>query len=378
MAVRRDLFRIDAPRRTPLGGLVAPAFLTRSGVLKYTRADGTVVHEWRPKDEVFKADSLDSLKAAPMTELHPDEMVGPLNFRGLAVGHVGDDVRQDGDKVAATIYVQDARAVSLVESGKLRQLSCGYTCDVDETAGTTPEGERYDRVQRNIRYNHCALVPLGRAGADVALRLDAADNQVTDEGSMEYELIEGIKYTVGTEPHRAAVARRDAAEKARHDEVAALRAEKDKQAARADLAEGEGKKLAAEILALKDPKRLDAAVKSRVALESTAKALAGEEFKTDGLTDQQVRVEALKVARPEIKLDGQSDDYVRAAFDLAAEAQPQARADADDRQIANAGEAQEKRTTNNERTDNAGEDARVRMLKRNRSAWRNDAEAGKE
>lgn len=321
MAVQRlDAFRIDAVKRTPQGGLVAPAFLTRSGVFVYTRTDGTQVREYRPPEEVFKADSLATLAAAPVTNLHPSQLVKADNFKQYAVGHVGEQVKQDGDKVSATLYVQDAQTVSAIEGGLMRQVSCGYTCDIADETGVAPSGERYDRVQRNISYNHVAIVPIGRAGSDVALRLDAADNQITkEEKSMNVERIDGVDFEIGTEQHKTAAKFRD--------QIAGLNSELDKAQGRADSAEEQIKSLSAEIATLKDPARIDAAVAARSQLLEHARRLSPE-LKTDGLSEHEIRVAALSKARPELKLDGKSAEYVSAAFDVATASPSQSRIDA--------------------------------------------------
>lgn len=162
--------------RTPQGFLRVPSNLTRTGVLTYTRADGTKVRELRPAEEVFKTDSLATLQGAPVTNRHPRELVTPRNVRQLALGHVGDNVRQDGDFVAADVTIQDHAMLELVERGDARELSCGYACRIDATPGEH-NGDPYDVVQRDIRYNHVGIGPRnwGRAGSDVRLRLDAIE-----------------------------------------------------------------------------------------------------------------------------------------------------------------------------------------------------------
>jgi hypothetical protein len=95
-------------------------------------------------------------------------------FRELARGHVGDNVAADGRFVAATLYVQDAALVDAIERGDRREISCGYTCSYDPTPGEY-KGEHYDGRQVGITYNHAAIGPRdwGRAGSDVALRMDS-------------------------------------------------------------------------------------------------------------------------------------------------------------------------------------------------------------
>ena len=279
------------------------------------------MREYRSPEEAFKADSLATLAAAPLTLGHPTcnpPFVSPDNYARLAVGHVGDEVKQDGNHVAAKIVIQDKRAIDAVEKG-MRQLSCGYVCDVVKSPGTTPNGERYDCLQTNVRFNHAALVSLGRAGT-AALRLDSAGDEILDdvrldnqENHMHKERIDGVDYDVGSDAHRAACKRRDDAEADRAQKHAAMQKAKDQAEARADTAE---KKLAdADKTIAAFGERLDAAVNERVELQDKARAILGKEEKLDGLTARQIREKVIAKSAPEIKLDGKSDDYVQAMFD---------------------------------------------------------------
>lgn len=196
MPVRFDHARLDAVVRTPQGGIRAPARLTRTGVLTYRTTDGRERREYRPPTEVFADASLASLRGATVTDKHPPSgMVTPETFKQLAVGHVGDDVRADGGFVAASVVVNDAAEVALIDSGERCELSCGYDCQLDDTPGVTPEGERYDAVQRGITYNHVALLPpgTGRAGPDVALRLDGAAFEVRADAPKERAAMKVLK-----------------------------------------------------------------------------------------------------------------------------------------------------------------------------------------
>lgn len=226
---RFDTSRLDAVERTPQGGLRAPARLTRTGVLTYRTTDGRERREYRPPSEVFAESSLASLRGATVTDRHPPTgMVTPATFKQLSVGHVGDDVRADGDFVAASVVVNDATEVSLVESGERGDLSCGYDVQMDETPGISPEGERYDAVQRAITYNHVALLPpgTGRAGPEVALRLDGAAWEVPASPGAVHSRLDAaaekatmaIKLKIGG---REFVIRTDAAEAMQQDVTAA-------------------------------------------------------------------------------------------------------------------------------------------------------------
>lgn len=155
------------------GRLRVDGHLTRSGVFVYRNPDGTQRREYRPPAEVFHADSLSSFAMLPVTNDHPDGLLSAANIRQHAVGWTGETVRQDDDHVAAPLMIVDAGVIGAVESGK-QELSCGYECDLKETPGMTPDGQRYDAVQTNIRGNHVAIVAVGRAGSSARMRMDAA------------------------------------------------------------------------------------------------------------------------------------------------------------------------------------------------------------
>lgn len=357
MLQRFDVGTIGNVEKTPQGGFRVAAHLTRSGVFHYDDGKGGSVAEYRPLEEVSHADSLATLPDAPVTVGHPG-MVTPDNHAQNSTGHVRD-VKMDGERIGATVVVQGRKAIKAIEKG-VRQVSCGYTCRVDEIPGIAPDGTKYDRVQRGIRYNHVALVEKGRAGDDIRLRLDAAGNQTTREDKMEFELIEGTRYDVGTDAHKAAVVRRDEADKKRKADLDALQAKFDK--ADADL-----KSATTKITTLEDPTRLDAAVTARASLIEAARAVCGAEAKFDGKSDAEIRREVAATANPTLKLDGKSEAYVEALFDTAMANADKVRADA-----AAVGQAR-KAIVESAREDGNKPDpdkSRAAMEERNRNAWK--------
>lgn len=323
MTVQRidSAVRLDGAKRTPQGGLRVDAALARPGILKYRQPNGSWISEYLSPEEAFNADSMASLTSAPVTKLHPPEMVSRKNWSKYSRGNVGETVRQDGNKIAATLYLQDADLADAVERGDMKEVSCGYACDLVNKPGVSPEGERYDRLQINRRYNHVAVVPMGRAGSEIALRLDASDNVITeDEGeSMKtFEKIDGVDYEVGTDAHKAAAGRRDEAAKADKTEREKLQARADKgetdaksEKTRADAAEAELGKL-----------RKDASDKARAALEVQARKVLGAAQKFDAadgkpMSDAAIRLAVAQKANPELKFDGKGDAYAEVLFDMA-------------------------------------------------------------
>lgn len=347
MTVRRlqlGALRMDT-KRTVEGYLRCDATIAKTGCQLYRLPGGGSRTEYRPPDEVFNADALMSAEEAPITftpdswNWHPPEPLNAKNARKYTVGWTGSQVKQDGAFVKTSVKIFDEKAIEAAESGKATELSCGYNCDLDFTPGTSPEGEKYDAIQRNIRVNHVAMVNKARAGSEVRLRLDAADNAdldlpKPDEGNKRMPKtmkIDGVEvsdipdlaaqlFEKERKNHADALT---AAQKAHTDDNAAkdkLLAESksalDKEKARADAAESAKATAEKARNDAEDPKRLDAIVTQRVELFGKVKAVLGNEFKPDGKDSLTLKKEALAKLAPEIKLDGRSTDYIEGLFDF--------------------------------------------------------------
>lgn len=171
------LTRDPAPKmgqvvRLGSGGLRIPASFTRIGVFHYREGDQWI-GELRLPDEVFAAESLASLRGVPVTLLHPSGAVTRDAWPLVARGHVCDDVHVDGIHVRGHVVAAHPELCAGIEGGDLVELSCGYTADVEETAGEW-QGIPYARIQRRIRYDHVAVGPRdwARGGPTVKLALD--------------------------------------------------------------------------------------------------------------------------------------------------------------------------------------------------------------
>lgn len=292
--MRVERYDLNAPiskvTQTPSGGIRVDGAVTRSGVFVYLLGDGTTRREYRPPEDVFAEDSLASLRGAPVTVMHPAEPVTSATWKRDAVGHLGDDVHTDaGRYVVAGVLVQDAAAVARIPLNRdpapddLIELSCGYSCGLEMTPGTSPEGEAYDAIQRGILYNHVALLPKGdaRGGPEIRLRLDAGRCIVP---TMRTHKIDGIEHEAGSDSHLAAVDKMIGTTLAR-----AIAAEK-----RADAAEALAKDLAAK----SSPEAIRAAARARAGLLAEA-ARRGVTDKIDDTTgDDAIIMAILKKSMP--------------------------------------------------------------------------------
>lgn len=331
--------RLDKSELTQQGFLKIPASLTRVGVFKYRKADGTMIRELRHPDDVFSEESLASLQMAPLTDDHPKEFVGPSNVKQLSIGWISEGIKLDGQLVNATVVVADKNGIEKVDSGKV-ELSCGYYADLIEESGTY-DGEAYDLRQTNIRYNHVALVERGRAGPQVRLRTDSQDAEMVElekngqplkeDLAMEKIKIDGKEFEVSKEiadafsdfskkmedavtSAKAGMVPKDDSDKAvgaEKEKADSLKKENDTLQAKVDHLEKEVK-MKKDGLSRED---ITKAVKERKKIEDAAVAVLGSEAKLDEKSDLDLMKDIIMKDDADAKLDGKSEDYIRARFD---------------------------------------------------------------
>ena len=154
--------------RTPEGYLICRDVpINRTGTQTYLAhelgLDGDPdrpVTVYRLEEDVFAPAAMASFEGKDITRGHPPEMLTAVNQSGYSRGHL-EHVRRLGENTVADLIVKDASLVSEVESGLLREVSCGYNCNFE------PYMDGYK--QTHIIGNHLAIVPRGRAGRDVAI-----------------------------------------------------------------------------------------------------------------------------------------------------------------------------------------------------------------
>lgn len=337
---------------TPQGGVRVRARIARTGVLRYRDDTGREWGEYRPPEEVFAAEALATARGATVTDLHPQGLVTAASYRDLNRGHAHDDVgEEDGRFVVATLAVNDADLARKVLDGERRDVSAGYTCEVDPTPGVSPEGEKYDGVQRAIRINHIALGPRGwgRSGVEVGLRMDGAAYEVsagssaavTETNSMKRTLkVRGVVFRLdGDNPEDDKAQKAiDAMEAEGADKPPKKDAEADAGALGAALeaaqtalveATGEVAKLRAQIAAMASaapapvteemvPEEvMDAAVAKREQLRADAAVILSDVAPLRGKKPSEIRRLALAKVAPTLKLDGIGDDVIARMFDAA-------------------------------------------------------------
>lgn len=188
-----DKYSFDSARTVDNNGYmhVAVSNLTKEQVVPYLGntipgykemgLDPDKIYQlYRPGDEIEKA--ADSFNGLPLMLDHWD-MDAESIPKDKVVGSLGTDARYESPYLKNSLIVTDAKAIKAIEDGSYSELSASYACDIDMTGGIF-DGKNYDGVMKNIKGNHVALVPEGRAGHDVKVA-DSAMEGGENMGWME-------------------------------------------------------------------------------------------------------------------------------------------------------------------------------------------------
>lgn len=290
-----DTITFDAqPRKTKEGYLVSSALAARTGIQLYRGIevdpenqhglrDRATVRVLRPEDEVFHKDAMASFASIPVTDDHPNgEMVNAETWRKYASGYTGEEVMRDGQSMRVSLIIKDAALINKVEGGK-RELSCGYYCDVDFTAGVTADGLEYDAKQTNIRGNHVAVVLKARGGETLKIGDTEVPKNITFDGhTVEVNDAAAILFDTLTAKLDTATKAKDAAE-TKVGELTATLAIRDGTIAALELKVKDGEMT---------PAKLDQMVTERNKVITDAKSIFPDVV-TDGVTATDIRKAAV-------------------------------------------------------------------------------------
>ncbi len=144
--------------RDNAGFLIATAPICRSGWQNYRRSelgfegDDRIVRVYRPVEEVTSAACIASAEGKPVAGVgHPARFVGPDNASWIVKGHM-QNIRvgptdENGDiPLLADLHIQDGQLIDQIQGG-VRDLSCGYTFELDE--GPEPDTRPMRKLRRH-------------------------------------------------------------------------------------------------------------------------------------------------------------------------------------------------------------------------------------
>ncbi|MCP3685818.1 MAG: DUF2213 domain-containing protein [bacterium] len=306
------------------GFLTAPVTLARTGVQIYYGYELGLkdralekIGVFRPPEEVFHPDSLDSYKNLTVTDDHPENTIDIGNVKGLQKGSLSDTKQKDQAHISGIITVTDSNMISKIKSGK-KEVSVGYFRDLIEESGEY-QGVNYDFVMRNIRANHVAIVDAGRCGAACKLTLDKK------EFNMKV-LIGGISFDIKDEQLAQAIlnSQKDAEEKEKENKEKMKEKDQEIEKKEKEKKEAEAGKDAAEAErdVIRDGKLseddLNKVIFETADLISDARAILGEDKLPEcGNCPVEIRAAVVDHLTPDVKTEGKSKEYIFAAYDMA-------------------------------------------------------------
>lgn len=166
----------DHLSKTPEGYLICHDVpIARIGEYQYTRGelgmhDGNpndLVTVYRTPEEVFSDEAIASFRDKPVTDGHPDALLDSSTVHPFLAGHTTTNVRRGtgdyAEYLLSDLMVMEPTLIHKIESKAQRDVSGGYY----HQFSTLPDGRL---CQTEIRGNHVAIVPKGRAGSRVAIR----------------------------------------------------------------------------------------------------------------------------------------------------------------------------------------------------------------
>lgn len=308
--------------------------IARVGVFPYRRADGSYNMEAKLPDELLNPLTVDSANNKPITDEHPGESVNLDNTKKYLKGFTASNAHVEDGKIKVDVTLSDPQLIKEVEDGK-EELSIGFNT---ETVPETGEfrGTKYDSVQKNIRINHLAVVNRGRAGHEVRLTGDSAE-QVMDklddlskqENTMEYTTVrlDGKDITVAKEDAAVVTGANDAG-KDKDAQIEALKAkikelqgnsnktseQANKNKEKADSLEEENKKLQEKLSEFKGD-ALDKKIEDAIQLRTKATKFLGDSYDFAGKNAQDIKVAAIKTVDDSFDPEGKSEGYIDGLFD---------------------------------------------------------------
>jgi hypothetical protein len=144
------------------------------------------VDVYRPEEEVLAKTALVSFEGKSVTSPHPPEFLNPTNDRGYSLGHAqniraGERLGSGEVSMIGDLVIKDGTLINQIESGSIKELSAGYTYDLD----LMPDG-RY--AMRGICGNHIAVVAHARGGSELRI----LDSQTEEEVAMDVKEATGF------------------------------------------------------------------------------------------------------------------------------------------------------------------------------------------
>jgi hypothetical protein len=139
-----------------------PEELMEWGEMPANLPRGELIPVMRLPEEVFSRKSMASAEGVSLVSPHPGVFLSPSNWKAYSSGHIQNvregDALPNGDRtLVADLVVRDRELAEQIGLRRRRQVSMGYSCRYEPMQDGT-------WAQRDIVYNHCAVVEKARGG----------------------------------------------------------------------------------------------------------------------------------------------------------------------------------------------------------------------
>lgn len=237
-----DKATLTTRRLRDTGEMIAECTIARTGVMLYKAKELGDIAKHLPPEQIcrvrtkpevlFDEATIEGCRSIPVTIGHPKDDVNVKNNKELQKGFIEGRPYADGSFLAASLVLNDAQAIALVDSGT-DQISLGHNA----LLAVSEDGEAdFDKVK--IIPNHAAIVVRGRAqttrigdsGEEIAI-VDKAtfdvveaerDDALAKIGVLGQKLIDAENARLSDEAINAEVEKRCASRTALLIEVARL------------------------------------------------------------------------------------------------------------------------------------------------------------
>lgn len=262
-----------------------------------------------------------------------------------------DSLLNEDEDIAEEQARGDAAVVHLDRTAALRRALRALAAQKRTNRARIRRGER--PIVAGERVSIRKFISATGATKKTVKNIRAGDSHLTEGAIMPILKLDGIDYEAAQQVVNH-VAKLDTQITGLTKDLDVMKADRDTSKEKLDTAEKQIKEV---------PAQIAAGVRTRLDLERKASAILPKETleKIDSMSDVDIRKAVILVKFPEAKLDGQSEDYLKARFDAALEVVTKT----DDADAANRAKSAPRQDSDN--TDcNSTEAARGRMMKRMR------------
>jgi hypothetical protein len=177
-------------------------------------AGNVLIKVYRDASQVFDPKTIASFEGNSITLYHPPQDLDASNDSAYNKGHIqnireGKEPDAEGNRyLLADLIVKDASLIEQIKNKTLREVSCGYSYRLE------PTSDGKDLQQVDIRGNHLAIVPRGRAGKEASIQDSAPEprKRKAPMNILKHILGLGLKqYAQDAEPEQIADAMKECA-----------------------------------------------------------------------------------------------------------------------------------------------------------------------